>query len=63
MATNGTELLADFLYEMSETSGDHFMQAANMLRFQNERIAELERMLKHEIDDMTDHIWQGGCGK
>lgn len=36
------EALVQFLTDASETSGDHFMRAADMLRIQQARIAELE---------------------
>lgn len=36
------EALVQFLTDASETSGDHFMRATDMLRAQQTRIAELE---------------------
>jgi hypothetical protein len=40
------EALVQFLTDASETSGDHFMRAADMLRIQQARIAELERLIE-----------------
>lgn len=40
--TENLDAMIQFLTDASETSGDHFMKAADMLRIQQARIAEIE---------------------
>lgn len=41
--TENLDAMIQFLTDVSETSGDHFMRAADMLRAQQQRLVELER--------------------
>lgn len=48
--------MVEFLTEQSETSGDHFMQAAAMLRTQQARIAELEALEDSQLLDDLEQV-------